>query len=155
MKGYPVYLDGSPQPEELVVLLPVTLAYKVPEGTWAARGSCRSCVLAVSPRRRGGWADELDAAGACRSWSLFAMSFFTDINLGLRYVLPIFPYLFIAAGKLVPWAAGMGSVLARGRRRARSSLGLAATVAATRPIHPHYLAYFNRASGGPDRGRST
>ena len=37
------------------------------------------------------------------------ISFFTNINLGLRYVLPIFPFLFIAAGsKVVPWAAGIG-----------------------------------------------
>ena len=36
------------------------------------------------------------------------MSFLTDINLGLRYVLSIFPYVFIAAGKVVPWVEGVG-----------------------------------------------
>ena len=31
---------------------------------------------------------------------LFSMSFLTDINLGLRYVLAILPYVFIATGKV-------------------------------------------------------
>ena len=35
------------------------------------------------------------------------MSFLTDINLGLRYVLSIAPYVFIAAGKVVPWVEGL------------------------------------------------
>ena len=34
------------------------------------------------------------------------MSFLTDIQLGLRYVLAIVPFIFIAAGKVVPWALG-------------------------------------------------
>ena len=38
---------------------------------------------------------------------LFSMSFLTDINLGLRYVLAILPYVFIATGKLVPWSLGL------------------------------------------------
>ena len=46
------------------------------------------------------------------------MSFGTDINLGLRYVLPIFPYVFISAGKLAPWAAGLAGRAGGGRRSA-------------------------------------
>ena len=38
---------------------------------------------------------------------LFSMSFLTDINLGLRYVLAILPYVFIATGKVAPWILGM------------------------------------------------
>ena len=33
---------------------------------------------------------------------LFSMSFLTDINLGLRYVLAILPYLFISRGQARP-----------------------------------------------------
>jgi hypothetical protein len=83
---------------------------------------------------------------------LLAMSLGTDINLGLRYILPAFPYAFIAIGKLAPWAAGQG---ARARRAAIGFVGvcLTFTAAATASIHPHYLAYFNRAiAGGPSRG---
>ena len=60
------------------------------------------------------------------------------------------PYVFIATGKVVPWCMSlavpwrrvMGSIVA-------GSLGL--TIAASLWIHPDYLAYFNWASGGPDR----
>ena len=83
---------------------------------------------------------------------LFVMSTLTNINLGFRYVLPIFPYVFIAAGKLAPWASGLAN---RGPRIAATTwivISLAMTAAATASIHPHYLAYFNLVSGGPEHG---
>ncbi len=77
-----------------------------------------------------------------------AMTFLTDINIGLRYVLPAFPYAFVFAGRLAPWAD-------RGPIRRIAWGGIvacfAATVLAVGTIHPHYLAYLNAASGGPDR----
>jgi hypothetical protein len=104
----------------------------------------------MTRRSREAWADEIVL------WSvpvtvLVTMSVLTDINLGLRYVLPIAPYVFIAVGKVVPWAAGLRSLALR--RFAWWSIGvtLAANLAAVASIHPHYLAYFNAASGGPDR----
>ncbi len=78
------------------------------------------------------------------------MSLLTDINLGLRYVLPILPYVFISTGKVVPWCLGL-------REPCRPVAGafvagsLALTVAASAWIAPSYLAYLNWASGGPDR----
>ena len=51
-------------------------------------------------------------SGPCRSSSWLAMSFLTDINLGLRYVLAILPYVFIATGKVVPWMPGASRPLA-------------------------------------------
>src|SRR5262249_12662108 len=81
-----------------------------------------------------------------------AVSFFTNIAVGLRYMLPVFPYLFISTGKVVPWATGLR---ARGLRIAASGavvVCLLATVTATAAIHPHYLAYFNAVSGGPIHG---
>ena len=81
---------------------------------------------------------------------LFSMSFLTDINLGLRYVLAILPYVFISTGKLVPWVLG----LAGSRKWVMTGLvagSLGSTIVASIWIHPHYLAYFNWASGGPDR----
>jgi hypothetical protein len=79
------------------------------------------------------------------------MSFGTDINLGLRYVLPGFPYAFIAMGKVAPWALGLA-----GRMRTAATAGviacLLATIVSTARVHPHYLAFFNGVSGGPARG---
>ena len=81
---------------------------------------------------------------------LVSMSLLTDINLGLRYVLAILPYLFISTGKVVPWCLGLREPW---RRVAGAFVvgSLALTVAASAWIHPSYLAYFNWASGGPDR----
>lgn len=147
--GYPVYLDGELQRSGWWYYYLLALAYKVPEGTWLL-GLLSLVVMAFSARARAPWADEV-AVAAVPVVVLAAMSFGTDINLGLRYILPAFPYAFIATGKLAPWAAGF-----RGRRRWGAAGvvvgGLALTAAATLAIHPHYLAYFNWASGGADRG---
>jgi hypothetical protein len=81
---------------------------------------------------------------------LFSMTFLTDINLGLRYVLPIAPYVFIATGKVAPWMLGLSGWW----KRAMGSLVVAwlgLTIVASLWIYPSYLAYFNWASGGPDR----
>jgi hypothetical protein len=71
--------------------------------------------------------------------------------LGLRYILPIFPFVFVAAGKVVPAIAalrrGIRWVLAGGL-----VVCLGMTALQTARIHPSYLASFNWISGGPDRG---
>ncbi len=147
--GYPVYLDGVLRRGGWWYYYLATLVYKVPEGTWILLG-LSGFVLFASKRSRAPWADEI-AVLTFPMVFLGAMSFLTDICLGLRYVLPIFPYVFIATGKVVPWASGMPG---RWKWPARALVGgsLLATSVATATIHPDYLAYFNWASGGPDRG---
>ncbi len=126
----------------------LTLVYKVPEGTWFL--VLLSLLVLVTVRRSPTkWADEI-AIGTVPMVILFSMSVLTDINLGLRYVLPIVPYVFIAAGKVVPWSMGLAAPWRRVMGLlVAGSLGL--TVVASIGIYPHYLAYFNWASGGPDR----
>ncbi len=150
IQGYPVYLDGTLRQTGWWYYYVLALAYKVPEGTIALVG-LGLLILAFRGRTPGAWVDELTLLSVPTT-VLAVMSLATDINLGLRYVLPIFPYLFTATGKVVPWAVGLGSKFAR--RIAGTSLGLAlgATIVASALIHPHYLAYFNAASGGPARG---
>jgi hypothetical protein len=146
--GYPVYLNGEMRRSGWWYYYLCALLYKVPEGTWLLI-LLSLALLAIQRRSRESCADEM-----CL-WTLplivlFSMSFLTNINLGLRYVLAIFPYAFIAAGKVVPWAHGLPR---KGRLAGRSfvvvCVGL--TIAAALWIHPHYLAYFNWASGGPRR----
>jgi len=147
--GYPVYLDGVLRRSGWWYYYLATLAYKVPEGTWLLVG-LSAVVLVASRRSRASTWDEV-AVLAIPIGVFGAMSFLTDICLGLRYILPIFPYVFIAAGKLGPWISGLTGTRRRiGLAVVLGSLGFnAASVAA---IHPHYLSYFNLASGGPDRG---
>lgn len=147
--GYAVYLNGDMRRHGWWYYYLFALAYKVPEGTWVLVGL--SLVVLVETRRsREAWADEA-ALSVVPTAVLLGMSFLTDICLGLRYILPVFPYLFIATGKLVPWTEGSRG-WHRPFRRAVIGLSVAATATAAVAIHPHYLAYFNWVSGGPDRG---
>jgi 4-amino-4-deoxy-L-arabinose transferase-like glycosyltransferase len=146
--GYSVYLNGSLRRSGWWFYYLLALAYKVPEGTWILVLLSLGVAL-LSRRQRWKRSDEI-ALWTVPTVVLFSMSFLTDINLGLRYVLPIAPYVFVATGKLAPWVLGFA-----GPRRwlmAPVVIGpMALTAAATATIHPHYLAYFNWASGGPDR----
>ncbi len=149
VSGYPVYLDGVLRDQSWWNYYLLCLVYKLPEGVWLLLAASL-VALVVAPRARASWAAEF-AVLIVPVVVLGVMSVLTNINLGLRYVLPALPFLYVAAGKLVPWAA---SLRGPSRRVAAGvvGLGLAATVAATLSIHPHYLAYFNLVSGGPSRG---
>ncbi|MHC5542305.1 ArnT family glycosyltransferase, partial [Singulisphaera rosea] len=124
-KGYPVYLDGELRQKSWWYYYFLTLVYKVPEGTWALV-LASLVVMVASSRSRSSWFDELTVL-IMPVVILFVMSVFTNINIGLRYGLPIFPYLYISAGKLVPWAAGMKDLA---QRRA-AGVFLGASLAAT------------------------
>jgi hypothetical protein len=148
--GYPVYLDGELRDSGWWYYYLDCLRYKMPEGT-ILLVALSWVVLLASRRSRAPWSDELILL-LPPLVILGAMSFGTDINLGLRYVLPIFPYLIIAAGKLAPWASGMAGMARRAAAWALIGAALLETVIATIAVHPHYLAFFNWASGGPRSG---
>jgi 4-amino-4-deoxy-L-arabinose transferase-like glycosyltransferase len=78
----------------------------------------------------------------------FGASMITSQNAGIRHLLPLLPFLYMALGWF--WAK---------RLESRSALTVAAlticgvTLAAENiSIYPHYLAFFNAASGGPNHG---
>jgi hypothetical protein len=148
--GYPVYLDGELSQKSWWYYYLLTLVYKVPEGTWLLVLTSL-VVLGRGRRARAGWFDEVTVL-AVPAVVLFVMSIFTNINLGLRYVLPIFPYVFISCGRLAPWAAAITRPKPRYAAKAFIGLSLGASALAVAAIHPHYLAYFNAVSGGPGRG---
>jgi hypothetical protein len=79
--------------------------------------------------------------------AIFAGLLFSTHNLGYRYVLPVLPFLFVASA----------DVIASATRKRWMSIGIGLLlvwqiVGALR-IYPHYLAFFNEAVGGPERGR--
>ena len=69
----------------------------------------------------------------------------SSINIGLRHILPIYPFALLLAGKAVEqcW---------RGVRRAVPLALLAAAAVEVLAVHPDYLAFFNLAVGGPSHG---
>jgi hypothetical protein len=79
--------------------------------------------------------------------AIFAGLLFSAHNLGYRYVLPALPFIFVASADVIAAAA---------RKRWMTigiTLLLAWQIVGTLLIYPYYLAFFNEAVGGPDRGR--
>lgn len=76
-----------------------------------------------------------------------AFSVYTQLNIGLRYVLPAFPFLMVLAGST--------SLLWKKRRVLKRLLAVSLMLwyaGESLSIHPHYLAYFNQFVGGPRNG---
>jgi 4-amino-4-deoxy-L-arabinose transferase-like glycosyltransferase len=139
-QGRPAFLMGGHSPQGWWYFFPAAFALKTPLAlpvllllAWAAgaRG-------AASPRTVGFlWVP-------VAVYVVFCLS--SHVNLGLRYLLPVYPFLFVAAGR----AAGL---LARGRAWTAVTIALAAWYAAsTLRVHPYHLAYFNELAGGPRNG---
>jgi dolichyl-phosphate-mannose-protein mannosyltransferase len=82
---------------------------------------------------------------------LFLASIDTSYNIGIRHMLPVYPFLALAAAGLFA------------RARARFPRGVPVWLLAALPfvsaielarIHPHELSYFNPLVGGPEKGRA-
>jgi hypothetical protein len=73
------------------------------------------------------------------------------INIGHRHLLPLYPFLFVLAARAAAWARARWTA---GRRAPALAVGLLAgwAVASALSVHPHDLAYFNEAAGGPRNG---
>jgi hypothetical protein len=74
----------------------------------------------------------------------------SNLNIGIRHVLPALPFLFLLMGPIFRTCADP--------RRNRAAAGVAAVAigagvwnAAT--LHPDHLTFFNAIAGGPERGR--
>jgi len=76
----------------------------------------------------------------------FLISMTSAINIGMRHILPVYPFLYVAA------AALLAEVLpARAARYAMLALA-ALQIGECASIAPDYLAFFNGLSGGPGNG---
>jgi 4-amino-4-deoxy-L-arabinose transferase-like glycosyltransferase len=68
--------------------------------------------------------------------------------IGLRYILPVYPFLFVLAGMAITFRLKPVKVV--------YSVVVAVLcgwyVISSLAIYPHYLAYFNEAAGGSDKG---
>ncbi len=79
--------------------------------------------------------------------TLIIFSFFNHINIGLRHILAIYPFVFVFVGKIV-------------NLKIKKQIFFTALLIllclwyaiSSVMIYPHYLAYFNEIVGGPDNG---
>lgn len=74
-------------------------------------------------------------------------SYLANVNVGLRYVLPIYPAMHVLVSRWI----GVGQGVSWLRRGALGVL-LVWYVGGTLRVFPDYLAYFNEVAGGPEHG---
>jgi hypothetical protein len=73
------------------------------------------------------------------------------LQLGIRYILPIYPLLFIFVGGMTAGLLGRKPAWRKPTTLAVAALSLW-YCAGTLRVFPHYLAYFNELVGGPKNG---
>ncbi len=137
------YLMGEYSQAGRASYFPVAFAIKTPIAAMLllAAGVC-AIVRRPELRRR----DPALLAGVVAFAAVYAIAAVaSNINIGHRHLLPLYPLLDALAGAAVAWWSF---------RRARWAIGAALVwlVGANLWIHPHYVAYFNELVGGPSRG---
>jgi hypothetical protein len=155
--GYPVYLCGELRQTGWWYYYLVALGLKIPLGTFLLTALAVLAAIA-GPAARTRRATELVLL-APPLVLVLVLSFLSDINLGVRYVLPALPFWLVAVSRVGaclaprPGRGGAGGSKTRWRRwlTAGTVLALAINAAALRH-HPHHLAYFNELAGGPAGG---
>lgn len=77
----------------------------------------------------------------------FGVSLFNQIAIGLRYILPVYPLLFIFVSRLM-------NLRVKNKLLFRTALLVLSLwfFYSSLSIYPHYLAYFNELVGGPNNG---
>jgi dolichyl-phosphate-mannose-protein mannosyltransferase len=135
----PTFLLGQLSDHASPYFFPVTFALKTPLPLVAL------LVLAAFVTPRLSW------RAAAFLWLpvavYLAFTFTRGLQIGHRHLLPIYPFLFVAAGRAAS-LAGRASVSVRVLVLALVAWYAVGTLA----VHPHYLAYFNELAGGPRNG---
>jgi len=121
------------------------LAVKVPLGTWLLAAVALAAAASSQVYRRH-WQEEIQLLVPIAA-VLALVSSQTGFNHHLRYVLPIFPFAFIAISRLGRAFEGRQPVLAGG-----VAVLLGCSAASSLWAYPHGLSYFNELAGGPRNG---
>lgn len=134
--GHQSYLLGMVSTNGWAYYFPVVFAVKVPLAILVSLG------LAVFVVFRKPFDPRLNAVLIVPVVLFAATTLFARIDIGVRHLLPIFPFLY----------AGLAIVLAKRVPLAIVVPLLAALIAESLAVYPNYLAFFNVAAGGPSRG---
>ncbi len=142
--GHASYLLGMRSDKGWWYYFPVVFAVKSTLAAWIATlGLVAAGLVALRRRSRPSF---LWCALVIPPAIYFLISMTSAINIGMRHILPIYPFLYLAAAVLLtqagaqPWARTAVLLLA----------GL--QIAECAWIAPNYLAFFNALSGGPGNG---
>jgi 4-amino-4-deoxy-L-arabinose transferase-like glycosyltransferase len=141
-EGHPAFFAGRHADGGWWYYALMSLLLKTPAPSLLLLGA--SAIRLARRRNRSRWLDE--SFVVLPPLAVIAFFSFQHQSIGLRYVLPALPFLFVFAS----------GVLATGRPRGLARVALAGllawVLAASLSIYPHYLAYFNETVGGPARG---
>jgi len=139
-KGSVSYLNGWYSPEGFRTYFIWAILYKVP-----VAGLLLVCLACTGgrPNRREMF---LIAPAAV----LFFFASMSRKQVGIRYILPVLPFLYIFAGRIFR-AAEQKVSAGRAVKVAAGCLAVCYGVASL-ACHPHYLSCFNSLAGGPDNG---
>ncbi|MGH9316856.1 MAG: ArnT family glycosyltransferase, partial [Thermoanaerobaculia bacterium] len=142
--GHPAYLFGEIRENGWWYFFPVVLAVKTPLGFSLLAGV--GLFFLMRKRNEVGW----EAWAPFVSASVILLVVLPSrINIGVRHVLPMYPFLSIVAGY------GVARLLSAPRRAAAVTAGtvlLLWHVVSSAMAHPDYLPYFNELSfGRPER----
>lgn len=174
-QGYKSYLRGEWRHGGWWYYYLYGLAVKVPLGTWllfvlALAGALyrnrRRCVVSQHETTDARADTALGTVQFCQAtWRdefvlllpaaviLAFVSSQTGFNHHLRYVLPIFPFVFIWIGRLGRPRTNPASRWNRWLARPLIALSLAWSIGSSLWYYPHSLSYFNELAGGPLGGR--
>lgn len=132
LEGHEAYLLGEPQ-TGWWYYFPVVFAVKTPTGVLL--GLLAALALGFRKLTFPCW------VAAVPALFYFGLSLTTAIDIGVRHLLPIYPFLYALLGAIL-WNT----------RRWLIAPAAALVIAEAAAIHPHYLAFFNTLAGGPANG---
>lgn len=133
---FAVYLLGETRTEGWWYYYPLVLLFKLPLPLLAAG---LALVVAILCRRLT-LTPLLAGVLFVTTFAFVAFAAFTNIDLGIRYLLFLLPFLHLAIAHLVAAPASRTRVVL-------VAAALATQAASTWSTHPHYIAYFNEAAG--------
>ena len=130
---------------------PVAMGFKSPIALLLAAGAAAATGIVLLVRRRDAVLREHGWTIACFAvpvgiYLLASMS--SNLNLGIRHVLPVYPFAFIAIGA----AAAYGWRVRPKLTKVATALLVTVLGVETLSAFPHYIAFFNAAAGGSRGG---
>jgi tetratricopeptide (TPR) repeat protein len=153
------YLMGEYGTTGWASYFPIAFLVKTPVGLLALLAA--GLVALAARWRHLGW--DTAAFVAAPALVYFGVAMTSSLNIGLRHVLPVYPFAIVIAAAAVWWvvggaeggrAVGVAEGWSAGRRSRLSVPAGAALLLAFEfgAVYPHNLAFFNVLAGGPDAG---
>lgn len=136
------YLNGEISKTGFWMYFPVAFIAKTPVPTLLLIVFAVGHLIFIRPRQGGALVLLAPAI------IFFLLAVWSKLNVGLRHIIPVYPFLFVLIGGTIGaiWKSGLGP--------ARLSLILVGfwLISSTLWVYPNYLAYFNEIVGGAPRG---